>query len=375
MTLLRALAMPFQWTSLMLVALTASAAALALSVDVEIRIVAVVPLVFIASWLNKYAVALLDQASNGATDAPVATVEMLGPFGGARPLVHVVLGAAVLWLMSVTGPHWRPWIALASCLLFPASIAALAMHQRLLDAIAPRALWRTIRGLSLWYLLLLGALACCALAAYLLARSALWSPLRYALMELLLLCLYALIGGAIFARRVALEFEPRLSPEWAAERATLEHERQRQRTIDLIYAAVRVHDAPRAQAALLSWLAAPDDHRLAADLHVMLAQAAQWPEQRGLQTVARVAIGQLLHNRQLSIALDAATTTLVQAPDFALDTEADAVALARYALLCGRKGVALALLDNAARAAPGQPLGDDGEALRRELQASGAAQR
>jgi len=367
MTLLRALAMPFQWTSLVLVALTASAAALALSVDAEIRIVAAVPLFFVISWLNKYACALLDQAANGATDAPVATVEMLGPFGGTRPLVHVVLGAAVLWLMSVAGPHWSPWIALAAGLLFPASVGALGLRLRLLDALSPWALGRTIRGLSLWYLLLLGALAAAAAGAYLLAHSSLWSPLRYGLMELLLLCLYALIGGTLFARRVALDFEPRLSPEWATERATLEHERQRQHTIDRIYAAVRVHDAPRARAALLSWLAAPDENRLAADLQVMLAQAAQWPEQRGLQTVARVAIGELLRRDQPSIALTTATAALVHAPDLVLDTEADSVALARYALLCGRKGIARALLENYVRAANSQPLGTGGENLRREL--------
>jgi len=370
MTLLRALAMPFQWTSLVLVALTASAAALALSVDAEIRVVAAVPLFFVASWLNKYACALLDQAANGATDAPVATVEMLGPFGGVRPLVHVVLGAAVLWLMSVTGPQGSPRIALAAGLLFPASIAALAVHHRLLDALSPRALWRTIRGLSLWYLLLLGALAVFSAAAYLLAHSSLWSALRYGLMEVLLLCLYALIGGAVFARRIALGFEPRLSPEWAAERDTLQHERQRQQSIDLIYTAVRVQDAARARAALLSWLAAPGGNRLASDLQVMLTQAAQWPEQRGLQTVARTAIGELLRTDQPSIALAVATTALAHAPDFALNSETDSVTLARYALLCGRKGIARALLDNSMRAVNAPQLSSDAESLRRELRDS-----
>lgn len=368
MTLLRALAMPFQWTSLLLVAPIAAAATLALSVEGALRILAVVPLFFLASWLNKYAFALLERAANGALEAPVATLEMLGPFGGARPLVHVVLGAVVLWLMSLAGPQRAAWVASAALLLFPASIGALAMHHRLLDAVSPLALWRTIRGLSLWYVLLLGALAACGAGALLIERSSLWRPLRIGLMELSLLCLYALLGAALYVRRVALGFEPESSPEWAAERDTQEYERRRQRAIDEIYAAIRVRDVAHARAALLAWLATADSERLDADLPALLAQAAQWPEQRGLQTVARTAIEQLLRSQRPSLALATATTALLHAPDFALDLETDTVTLARYALLCGRRPSARALLSNFVRSAPERPLSAGGQSLLREVE-------
>jgi hypothetical protein len=367
-TLLRALAMPFQFTSLLMVGAIAVAAALAMAVVDAVGMLVVVPLVFLLSWLNKYAFALLDHAANGERDAPVASLEMLGPFGGARPLVHVVLAVAVYALADGIGGRWGPWIIGAALLLFPASVGALAMHQRLLDAVSPIALWRTLRGLSLWYLLLLGAMAVCGAGGYLLVRFPLPGPIRYGLLELLLLCLYALIGGVVYMRRAALGFEPVVSPEWAAERDAVQHERRRQQAIDLIYGAVRVRDAARARAALLSWLDAADGRRLGTDLQVMLAQAAQWPEQRGLQTVARTAVAQLLRKHQQSIALETATTALAHAPDFALDADGDTVALARYAQLCGRRATARALLDNFAHSAPDRRLSEQGATLRRELE-------
>ena len=319
----------------------------------------VVPLVFLLSWLNKYACALLDHAANGVREAPVASTDMLGPFGGVRPLVHIGLGAAVGALLYFTGGRWAAWIIAASLLLFPASVGALAMHQRVLDAISPLVLWRTLRGLAHYYLLLLAGLATSAIGIYALGGSRLWKPVSYALIELLWLCLYVLIGAALYQRRAALGFEPRVSPEWLAERNALEHERRRQRTIDDVYAAIRVRDAPRADAALISWLAATDAGHHAADAQAFVAQAAQWPEMRGLRTVARAMAGQFMHTQQLSAALSTAEAALAKVADFALAKAAANEALASYAQQCGRPHVARALRENFARAsAPGQPAND-----------------
>ena len=356
MTLLRALAMPFQFTSLLLMGSIAVAAALCMALATLVGPLVALPLIFLLSWLNKYANALLDHAANGVIAAPVASAEMLGPFGGARPLVHVVLGSGVAALVYFEHSRWSACLGLVALLLFPASAGALAMHQRALDAISPPALWRTLRGLGHYYLLLLVGLTVCVLGIYLLARAPLWPPVSYLLIALLWLCLYALIGGTLFLRREALRFEPCLSPEWFAERNALEHERRRQRVVDTVYASIRVRDAPRASVALLAWVAATDPGQHMSDAQAIVTQAAHWPEQRGLRTVARTLVVQFIKTQQLAAALATAEAALARVGDFALDTAADTDALARYAQQCGRTRVAQNLRDNYARASTPLPL-------------------
>jgi len=67
---------------------------------------------------------------------------MLEPFGGVRPWVHPVLAGGVLFLMCVVPTPGRVITGVAALLLFTASLAALALTHRLIDAINPVALWR-----------------------------------------------------------------------------------------------------------------------------------------------------------------------------------------------------------------------------------------
>lgn len=343
MNLLRALAMPFQLTSLLLVAFIAIAAAVCMALVPIVGVLVILPLGFLLSWLNKYAHALLDHTANGVVAAPVASTEMLGPFDGLRPFVHVALGAGIAALLVFGRTPWTRCLGLAGLLLFPASIGAATLHQRLLDAVSPRALWHTLRGLGPWYPALLALLAACVGGIYGLAISPLWGFASYLLMALLWLCLHSAIGGVLYLRREALGFVPSVSPEWQAERAALEHERQRQQMIDTVYASIRVRDAERATATLLAWLRATGGAQHLADARAIVAQAAHWPEQRGLRTVARTLCTQFIKAQQMSAALAVAEAALVHAADFELDDAADSEALAQYAQTCGRKSLALRL--------------------------------
>ena len=360
MSLARALAMPFQLTSLLLVGFISIAAALCMAFVHAVGALVILPLLFLLSWLNKYACALLDHAANGVVAAPVASTEMLGPFGGVRPLVHVALGTAIAALLRFGPEPWGTYLGLAVMLLFPASVGAAALQQRSFDAVYPPALWRVLRGLGFYYLPLLAALAVCAGGIYRLAISPLWPALSYLLMALLWLCLHTLIGGTLFLRRAALDFVPTQSPEWLAERDAHEHERQRQGVIDAVYTSIRVSDVPRASAALLAWLAATEPGQRRADALAIVTQAARWPEQRGLRTVARTLVAQFMKSRQLSTALSTAEAALAQAGDFELDSAADTAALAQYAQSCGRTRVAQQLHENFTRA--GTPTSRGGSA-------------
>ena len=140
--------MPFHLTSLLFVGWSSLLLAFFASAGGATWVLAIVMAFFLLSWLNKYAFALLEHAADGLHDAPVATVEMLGPFGGLRPLVHVVLGGAVAIAWWRLGSALGPWLGALALLLFPASLVALATSQRLVDALSPAALWHVMRGLG-----------------------------------------------------------------------------------------------------------------------------------------------------------------------------------------------------------------------------------
>ncbi len=335
MNLLRALSMPFHLTSLMFIGLSALALALLLGAAAGLSVYGIVGTFFLLSWLNKYAFAQLEQAAHGISDAPVASVEMLGPFGGVRPWVHPVLAGGVLLLMSVVPQSGRAAVAVAALLLFPSSVGVLAITHRVIDAVNPLALWRVVTGLGAHYLMLVAALGGVVVSGILVWGLPLASVFRYAVLELLLLCMYTLIGGAIYLKRTALGFEPRVSPERSAEKDEWERARRRQVMMDEVYGAVRVRNSTRAGTVLKQWLVESGEQHLHVDVPTILDQAMQFPERRGLATVARTLLSHLLQVKRLSLALTVMETVSAVAADFTPESEAEVVALAALCRACG----------------------------------------
>jgi hypothetical protein len=367
MTLLRALSMPLQPTSLMFVGFSAALLALIWGVAGIFSIAAIVGTFFLVSWLNKYAYSQLEQAAQGVADAPVASAEMLGPFGGARPWVHPVLAAGGLLLMSSTPAIGRAALGVAALVLFPASVGALAVSQRLIDAVNPLALKRVIVGMGWVYLVLVAAEAVVVISSIALIAMPLWSVVSYAALELLMLYLYTLIGGALFVRRVELGFEPLASPEHKSELADQAQAKRRQQMIDEVYGAARVREAAQAVLVLKRWLAAAPAHTLQADVPAILGQALLFPEQRGLPTVARTLISHLVEIRRLSLALSVMDTVATAVADFTPESEAEVVALAQYAILAGRRTLARSMIEQWVRFEGAADLGVPARKLSEEL--------
>jgi len=367
MTLLRALSMPFHLTSLMFIGLSALALALLMGTPAGLSAFGIVGTFFLLSWLNKYAFAQLEQAAHGVSDAPVASVEMLGPFGGVRPWVHPVLTGGVLLLMGVLPRSGRAVVGVAALLLIPSSVGVLAITHRVIDAVNPLALWRVMTGLG-WYYLLLAA----ALGGVIVSGTVVWglpvaSVFRYASLELLLLCMYTLIGGAIFVRRGELGFEPQVSPERAAEKVESEYARRRQMMMDEVYGVVRARDGARAGELLKQWLVETGEQNLHMDVPIILDQAMQFPERRGLATVARTLLSHLLQVKRLSLALAVMEAVSTVAADFTPDLEAEVVAIAQYAVHAGRRSLARAMIEQWVRHAGEVGLSDAARRLREEL--------
>jgi hypothetical protein len=368
MTLLRALSMPFHLTSLLFVGLVAMLLALLWNAAGPMAPIALVGTFILVSWLNKYAFAQLEQAAHGETNAPVASVEMLGPFGGVRPWAHPVLAGGVLALMSIASGHGRAVVAIAALLLFPASLGALAVTHQVLDAVNPLALRRVIVGMGWEYLLLVAAVAIVVWCGAALEATPIWAVIRYAVVALMLLCLYTLIGGAIFVRRLELGFEPRMSPERRAEKVEAEYAQRRQVMMDEVYGFVRARDGVRAGDRLKQWLVESGAHHLHADVLAILDLAMQFPERRGLATIARALISHLVRVKRLSLALTVMEIVSNVSADFTPTSEAETVALAAYSVPAGRRSLAREMIERWVRYAGDEGLSDAARKLREELE-------
>lgn len=240
-----------------------------------------VPLVILAvSWSWQYAYVFIERAAHGLAP-PVLSVEMANPWHTPRPLLQLVLCAAVATLVAELASHGAVALAYAvaalGIALLPASLAVLAVEGHFARAVWPPALLRVALGLGPRYLLVwLVAVAAGAitLAA---ARSA---PRLAALVvaEFALLTVAAVLGGSLYARREQLGLDVWQSPEQDAARASAALLKSRERAMTEAYGSLRVGDHESAwqhvRAALEPSPADPDSYRWCRD------RAAQWDNRR-----------------------------------------------------------------------------------------------
>ena len=346
MTLLTAMAFPLHMSSVLFIAISSLILALIRQNQGAAIFLSIPAIYMMLVWLTQFAFTMIDDVANGRREAATATVEMLSPFGDPRCWVHPALAAAIAILL-----YWAPQIPqlpvlVAAWLLFPASIGALAVSGSVFDALNPLAMWRVMRGLGPYYVLLLvGLLLAAALGSWV-VRTDMWSVARFALCELILLESYALIGGALHLRRLEVGFEPVSSPERELEQVEIERQLRRQKVFDDVYRKLRVRETPKALAAIQAWLEPLPNLELQRDVAALLEASRYWSEPKAFGKLAQGLITQLLVTRQPGLALAVAAEAARQASGFAPALESDAIALAQYAQQTGRKGDARALLQN-----------------------------
>ena len=367
MTLLRAMAFPLHMSSVLFIAISSLILALITRGQGAAILMSILPIYMMMVWLTQFAFTMIDDVANGRREAATATMEMLSPFGDPRCWVHPALAALIAILL-----FWQPQIPQApvlvtAWLLFPASIGALAVSSRVFDALNPVAMWQVIRGLGQYYvLLLLATLVAGALFVWI-VQSDLWAIARFALCELILLEVYALIGGTLHLRRLELGFEPMGNPERELEQAETARQLRRQKVFDDVYGKLRVRETPKAIVAAREWFETLPNIELQRDVAALLEASRSWSEPKAFGNFAQGLITQLLAARQPGLALATAEEATRQASGFAPALESDAIALARYAQQTGRKGVARTLLRNFLAKSKDQPPGADLLALQQQL--------
>lgn len=349
-TLLRAAAMPLQFTALLFGALLALALLLLASMG-ALGVVRVVPLVFVLIALANYSRELLVAAANGMDEAPVATAELLAAFRLVPLLLwSLVGGGAVAALFWSVGPNDGLVVASLVLCLGPLVLASLLLADGLAGALNHLEWLRTARGLGLWYLGLLVYAA--LLVAVNLAAAGLALALRLELGVLSILSLHAAIGGALHLRREALDFEPVRSPERAAHRAAEERRLQRDQMFDAVYVHSRGADWARSAEPLERWLQAAPPERVLADARELAARSREWADPRSLAVVTRALVTHLLRVRQVGAALEVFEAALPQVPDLTPATPEELRALAAHARALGRPKLAAALEARLPPAAP-----------------------
>jgi hypothetical protein len=368
--LLKALGMPFQLASLLFVAVSSLLLALVTGVGGATFLIAIFSILILLVWLVRYAFELIDDAANGVHDAATASAEMLSIVGDPRCLVHPVLAVAAGVALSLQPEVSRLAVLAAAALLFPASIGASAISGRARDALNPVAMMNVVRGLAHYYVLAVLWTTACVMLGAIIADTGLWSALRIAIIELLILQVYVFIGGAVYARRTELGFTPRVSPERQDQRVQVERETERQRMIDGLYRDLRVRETARATTSASQWLQQTPSHLLAADVNAILAAGAGWSEPRTYPQLLRNLVPVLISMRQTALAFAAVEAGLAASPGFAVASESDAIAMIRFAQLSGRKRAAATLLANhlasvTGKSEPGPAL----QQLRAQLQA------
>ncbi|HMA11531.1 MAG TPA: hypothetical protein VKO83_06560 [Steroidobacteraceae bacterium] len=366
--LLRCLAMPFQPQSLIFVALTSVLLGFFIGGDLVRMLVSIAAIWLLLVWLTQYALHIIDDAANGVREAQTASVEMATAFLDARAWVHPTLAVAV-GVMLYFNPSWpRVPVLLGAALLFPASLGASVTTGHAINAVHPGEIARAMRGLGVFYPLVVVFVLGCALAGVLVAQRADSRILIVAVIEMLLLLVYAGLGGALYLRRRELGFEPRNSPERLAQRAEQERHAERQRFVDELYKDLRVREAARAAGNAARWLRASRPEHLKGDLHAILEAGSRWSEPREYPRLLRGLIPVMLEMKQPQLAFSLVEAGLAAAPDFAPATEAEAVQLIRYAQHTGRRRTARQVLGNYLAAKSTPPPGEALQALRSALE-------
>jgi hypothetical protein len=363
MDLLRSLAVPLHLTSLLFVAISGLLIPL-----LSTSLLGLVPLLLLLSWLFKYGYVMLERVANGRFDAPVASLDMLGPFE-ARPWVQlfivVVAYAAIRWIGGSAG---RIAGAVALVLL-PASVCLTGTAGSVFEAVNPLALWRVLRGFGAAYVLVLAVVAAMAGAAVLLARAPVWPVVRYALWELQILATFSFLGGVIYVRRLQVGFEPHVSPERAQVARDAARRQRRQRMLDEVYGLINARQYERAPAPLTAWLTGIDNAHVAEDVHAITTAVLDWHNPYGISTASRCLIGWLIAAGKPVEAVHAMHSVLEKLPNFTLDSEPSTLALAQQACRLGQPRFALRILTSFAEHMPEHPLGAAAQSLRADLSA------
>lgn len=352
---LRSVALPFHAAPLLLVGIFA----MLLRFAIQAGPVGIPVFAIVGSWFLKYGFMLLDHTAQGRPGAPVLSVEAANPFGEMRPLAWgsliVVFYAASGALGELLGTGVASALRLLALATLPAVVTAHTITGSWAEALDPRTIAETTRRLGSGYLLIGGmAAACWWLGHTIVLGSGHLSLLaRIALLMLLWLALFALLGSVIHQRRFELGFEPEHSNERIEQRRMAQLAREHDQFIDQVFAEYRSGALQDAWSSIENRALASADP--SAEYGWIYQRTASWPDSRLANRIASELLTRLLAANRNGEALQLMRSHLRVDSAFRPTRSTELLRLAELARDGGDRPLARALLSDFDQRFPGDP--------------------
>jgi hypothetical protein len=357
--ILRYLAVPLRTAPLLLIGTFSVLLVLAINA----RFLGIPLGLILLSWFSKYSFVLMDHVAEGAAEPPVLSLEMVNPLTEQRPMI-LLLMAIGLFYATDAASYWVGHsgalvLMVAIGLILPAVVAVQGATGTVVQSLNPRRVLGLIARLRGDYLLILALIALVWLFSRFVVESSMGAGLplvlRIALLMYAWLAMFALIGGVLFERRFDIGLDDVNTPEsWdPGEGDDAPDERTRDRDIDRIYAEWRGGAHANAWNTVLGLVGKSSDP--IAELRWLYQRAAQWPDGRLADRLARELLPRLLGQRSTGEALDLVRERLRKDPRFRPIGSAELLTLVHLARTAGDRVTARLLLRDFSKLYPGDP--------------------
>ncbi|HEY7639732.1 MAG TPA: hypothetical protein VH814_08415 [Steroidobacteraceae bacterium] len=316
------------------------------------------------SWFTKYSFVLMDHLAEGVVEPPVLSIEMVNPLSEQRPAIMLGLTIALFYGSNAAG-YWlgergAVVLKIASAAILPAIVAVQGATGTVVQSLDPRRVFGLIWRLRGDYLLILGFIGLVWLILGFVVGSATGDALplvlRIALLLYMWLAVFALIGGVLYERRVDIGLDAVHTPEGLdtiPEPREAPEERVRAKEIDRIYAEWRGGAHDNAWKSVLALVSQSKDEL--DELRWLYARAAQWPDGRLADRLARELLPRLLAKRVTGEALNLVRERLRKDARFRPAGSADLLTLVHLARAAGDRATARLLLRDFSVLYPGDP--------------------
>ncbi len=315
------------------------------------------------SWFTKYSFVLMDAMAEGVVEPPVLSMEMVNPLSEQRPMVLLLLTIG-LFYASNSASYWigeRGALVLTFAVgaILPAVVAVQGATGMVVQSLNPRRVLSLIARLRGDYVVILGFIGLVWLFSRFVVESALGESLpfilRIALLMYAWLAIFSLIGGVLWERRFDIGLDDAHTPESIdpGEDDDAPDERQRDKEIDRIYAEWRGGAHANAWKSVLALVGQGSDPIV--ELRWLYQRAAQWPDGRLADRLARELVPRLLAKRLTGEALDLVRERLRKDARFRPTGSADLLTLVHLARAAGDRATARLLLQDFSKLYPDDP--------------------
>jgi hypothetical protein len=357
--IIRYLAMPLRTAPLLLI----GTFSILLIVAARAGIVGIPLGLILLSWFSKYSFVLMDRLAAGVVEPPVLSTEMVNPLDEQRPMI-LLLMAIGLFYATDSASYWigkqgALVLMFAVGALLPAVVAVQGATGTVVQSLNPRRVLGLIVRLRGDYLLILGFIVLVWLFSRFVVTSAIGDMLplvlRIALLMYAWLAIFSLIGGVLFERRFDIGLDDVNTPESLDTGAgdDTPDERVRDREMDRIYAEWRGGAHANAWQTVMSLVDKSGDQ--IAELRWLYQRAAQWPDGRLADRLARELLPRLLAKRIAGEALDLVRERLKKNARFRPAGSADLLTLVQLSRTAGDRATARLLLQDFSTLYPGDP--------------------